>query len=108
MAEDADAQVGWRRARAKALAGTGALDEAVRVAREATAIAARTDFLDLRGQAAADLGEVLRLAGRPQEAAAALAEAISLYEEKGNLVAAERLRAVLAAPTADVRRAPGL
>jgi len=108
VAEDADAQVGWRRARAKALAGTGALDEAVRVAREATAIAARTDYLDLRGQAAADLGEVLRLAGSPQEAAAALAEALSLYDEKGNLVAAERLRAVLAAPTADVQRAPGL
>ena len=101
--EDVDAQVGWRRARAKLLARTGELDEAERLAREATALAAGTDFLDLRGQAAADLGEVLRLAGRPQESAAALAEALELFEEKGNFVAAERVRALLAEPVIDIR-----
>jgi hypothetical protein len=39
---------------------------------------------------------VLRLAGRPKEAAAAVREAIRLYEQKGNIVAAGRLRGLLA------------
>ena len=56
-------------------------------AREATAIVSGTDFLDLHAQALADLGEVLRLAGRPEESAAAVREAIRLYERKGNVSA---------------------
>ena len=51
-----------------------------------------------RGQAAADLAEVLRLAGRSEESAQAFEEAIRLYEQKGNVVAAEALRAVLSEP----------
>ena len=41
-------------------------DEAERLAREAVALAERTDYLDVRSQAVADLAEVLRLAGRPE------------------------------------------
>jgi hypothetical protein len=44
----------------------------------------------------ADLGEVLSLAGRADEAAVALAEALARYERKENLVMAERTRARLA------------
>jgi class 3 adenylate cyclase/tetratricopeptide (TPR) repeat protein len=90
--QDADPQIAWRRVRAKLLARRGDVEEAERLAREATALAARTDYLDDRAQAVADLAEVLRLAGRPKESAAAVAEAIRLYEEKGNVVAAGRLR----------------
>jgi class 3 adenylate cyclase/tetratricopeptide (TPR) repeat protein len=89
--EDVDAQVGWRRVRAKLLARRGDIREGEGLAREAMAIAARTDYLDLRASAAADLGEVLRLAGKPQESAAAVQEAILLYEEKGNISAAALL-----------------
>ncbi len=95
--EDADGQTQWRRVRAKVLARTGELDEAERLGREAVAIASATaDILDLRAEALADLGEVLRLADRPQESRAAFEEAIRLYEAKGNVVGAERVRDLLA------------
>jgi tetratricopeptide (TPR) repeat protein len=100
--EDADAQVGWRRVRAKLLARRGDLDEAERLGREAVAIASGTDFLEARAHAVADLGEVLRLAGRSRESATTLAEAIRLYDEKGNIVAAANLRSLLAGPPIEV------
>jgi class 3 adenylate cyclase/tetratricopeptide (TPR) repeat protein len=89
--EDVDAQVGWRRVRGKLLANRGDIDQAERLAREATAMVVETDFLDLHAQALADLGQVLRLAGRPEDSAAAVQEAIRLYEEKGNIAAAALL-----------------
>jgi hypothetical protein len=42
-----------------------------------------------------DLAEVLRLAGRPSDAAAAIESAIDLFERKGNVVSAERARRLL-------------
>jgi class 3 adenylate cyclase/tetratricopeptide (TPR) repeat protein len=94
--DDMDAQLSVRRVRAKLLAARGDYEEAERVAREATAAGARTDFLDHHARACADLGEVLRLVGKEAEAAAAVAEAIRLFEVKGNLVASEKLRGLLA------------
>ena len=95
--EDADAQTQWRRVRAKLLARRGDLPEAERLGREGVAIASSTaDILDLRAEALADLGEVLMLAGRHQEARAAIEEAIGLYEAKGHLVGVQRLRGILA------------
>jgi hypothetical protein len=41
------------------------------------------------------LAEVLRLARRPYEAAAALEEALRLHERKGNIVAARKVRGLL-------------
>jgi class 3 adenylate cyclase/tetratricopeptide (TPR) repeat protein len=94
----ADEDIGWRRVRAKLLARQGDHHEAERLAREATERAALTDLLDDRAQALADLAEVLRLGGRSEESAAVLEEAIDLHEQKGNVVGAEKLRAVLATP----------
>jgi hypothetical protein len=37
-----------------------------------------------------DLAEVLRLAGKPERAAMAVAEAHELYQRKGNVVSAQR------------------
>jgi class 3 adenylate cyclase/tetratricopeptide (TPR) repeat protein len=102
LPEDVDARTHWRRVRARVLARMGELDEAERVGREAVAIASATDVLDLRGQALADLAEVLRLGGRPEEARALIEEATRLYDQKGNVVAAERLRALLAEPPIEV------
>ena len=91
--------MGWRRVRAKLLARRGDVEAAERLAREATSRAARTDFLDLRAHAVADLAEVLRLAGRSEESAAAVQEAIRLYERKGNTAAAAALSATTSTPT---------
>ena len=55
-----------------------------------------TDLLDPQGDAYADLGEVLLLTGKPDEAAAALEQALERYERKENVVMAERVRARLA------------
>ncbi len=89
--EDVDGQANWRRVRAKLQASRGEVEEAEHLAREATAMVAPTEFLDLRAQTLADLGEVLRLAGRPEESAAAVQEAIQLFEAKGNVAAAGHL-----------------
>jgi class 3 adenylate cyclase/tetratricopeptide (TPR) repeat protein len=102
--DDAYTQMLWRQVKAKMLARRGEHAEAERLAREAVAIGEKTDLLDAQGDAYADLGEVLSLAGKPDEAAAALEQALVRYERKGNLVMAGRARARLeelmdAAPT---------
>ena len=89
--EDIDAQAGWRRARARVLARDGRLDEAEVLAREGVAMASETDFLPLHADTLAALAEVLRLAGRAEEAETTRAEAIRLYEQKGNVAAAAAL-----------------
>jgi class 3 adenylate cyclase/tetratricopeptide (TPR) repeat protein len=100
--EDVDAQAGWRRVRAKALARTGEVEEAERVGRDAVAIASKTDYLTLRARAHADLGEVLSIAGRWDDATASLREAVALHEAKGNVVEARLSRDLLAEPHIEV------
>ncbi len=73
--DDAITQMLWRQVRAKVLARRGEHAEAERLAREAVA--------------------VLELAGRRDEAAVEVKQALALYERKGNLVLAERERARL-------------
>jgi MalT-like TPR region/Adenylate and Guanylate cyclase catalytic domain/zinc-ribbon domain len=87
----ADAQVRWRSIRAIAVARRGELREAVQRA-------GRTDQLDTRAEAHADLVEVLLLAGRGREAAAELERAIPLFHEKGNEVGERHARRLLPAP----------
>jgi tetratricopeptide (TPR) repeat protein len=83
---------------ARLLARRGELDEAERLAREGVALAAASEFVVLHADVLLDLAEVLRLADRPAEADAATAEAVAVYERKGNVAAARRARAS-AAPT---------
>jgi tetratricopeptide (TPR) repeat protein len=92
---DVDAEIRWRQVRARILARLGRADEAESLAREGLELASATDYLELNAVALASLAEVLRLAGRDQEAAASLQEANRLYERKGNLVMADRTRAEL-------------
>ena len=92
LSDDTDAQMGLRRSRASLLARQGDLEEAERLAREATELAARTDSLNDHANALTGLAEVLELAGRRDQAADAVEEALALYERKGNLVMAERTR----------------
>jgi class 3 adenylate cyclase/tetratricopeptide (TPR) repeat protein len=95
IADDLDPQIGWRRTMARLLAERGEFANAERLAREAVALAATTDFLEAHARALEDLADVLRLAGRPQEAPAELERAIRLHEQKGNRAAEATARARL-------------
>jgi hypothetical protein len=87
-------QAGWRCVRAKVLARRGRHDEATALAREAVALADRTDMLVKRGDARLALAAVLELAGA-DGASPLLAEAVQLYEEKESVVDAARARTLL-------------
>jgi tetratricopeptide (TPR) repeat protein len=78
------------------LAAAGRLEDAEALARRAVALAAETDRSNDHAAACVALGEVLREHGRPQEAKAAIREALALYQDKGNAVAAEEVHALLA------------
>ena len=93
--EDLSTQVQWRGPRAKVLAERGEAEEAERLAREAVALAERTDFLSMHADALVDLAEVLRLLGRSDEAMPALRVAQKLYKQKGNMAAATRAAALV-------------
>ena len=86
----------WRSARAKVLARRGEAGEAGAAAREAVAIAERTDLLNTQADALLGLAEVLALAGRDDEAGAAARAAAERYERKGNLVSLARVQRLFA------------
>ncbi len=90
--DDLVTQVLWRGVRARCLAVDGRLDEAERLAREAVTLAETTDFVNQRADALVDLGIVLGRLGRGEDAQSTFGEAIRLYEHKGNVVAAGRVR----------------
>ena len=92
--DDIHAQISWRVARAKASAGLGAADRAETVAREAVDLATATDSPFFAAEALESLAAALTASGREAAADAATARALELYEAKGNVVAAERLRAI--------------
>ena len=52
----------------------------------------RTDSLNMQAEALCDLGEVLAAAGRPDDAAAALEQALDRCRRKKNLALARRVR----------------
>jgi tetratricopeptide (TPR) repeat protein len=89
------AQITWRSVRARALAWQDRPLEGESLAREAVALAEATDNINRLGDAFMALAETLRLCARPNDAAIAAREALSLYEKKGNVVSAETARARL-------------
>jgi predicted ATPase/class 3 adenylate cyclase len=82
-------QMLWRAIRSKVLAQRGDLEDAERLAREAVFLGEDTEMLNERAAIVLDLAEVLQLEGST-EAATALKEGLRLYEEKGNVVGADR------------------
>ena len=94
--DDAMTQMLWRQVKAKVLARRGEWAEAERLAREAIAVGEETDMINAQGDAYGDFAEVLTLAGKRDEARAALGRALELFERKGNLVMAGRMQARLA------------
>jgi predicted ATPase/class 3 adenylate cyclase len=94
--DDVLSQAMWRGVLASALAASGDLVEAERLAREAVGHAERTDYANQIAEAHFVLGTVLARRGEPERAHAELSKALELYERKGNAVAAEQVRADLA------------
>ena len=95
-AQDVYTQALWRQVQALVHASRGQHDEAEELAREAVAIIGRGDALNFQGAALRDLAEVLQAAGRSNEAAATLAQALERYERKKNVSMATQARHRLA------------
>jgi predicted ATPase/class 3 adenylate cyclase len=93
--DDVLAQAQWRGERAKLLARRKEREEAERLAQEAVQLIETTDVPDWQADTYLSLAEVLRLAGRAEEARTAVVEAIARHEAKENLAAAERARQLL-------------
>jgi tetratricopeptide (TPR) repeat protein len=95
--QDVNTQMLWRQVLARVHAHRGRHAEAERLAREAEAIGERTDGLNRHGDALCDLAEVLAAAGRTEEAAEALEQALERYERKKNLAMVAQVRPQLEA-----------
>jgi tetratricopeptide (TPR) repeat protein len=81
----------WRRALARVYAHRGEFAEAERLARDAVAQSEQSESLDAQCCARWDLAEVLAAAGRPDEAAAALEQALERCRRKKNLALAKQV-----------------
>jgi class 3 adenylate cyclase/tetratricopeptide (TPR) repeat protein len=96
LEDDADAQISLLRVRSKLAAHRGSREEAETFARQAMERVNRSDDLNMHGAALIDLADLYERSGQREEATAALEQALALYEQKGNVVMAERLRERLA------------
>lgn len=93
---DSHNQSRWRRVRAKLLARGGETRQAEMLGREGLDLLMLTDFVNRQANALMDLAEVFRDVKRPTDVDAAFRKALKLYEQKGNVVAADRARTLLA------------
>ncbi len=91
-ADDVDGQVQWRAVRARLLARTGDLDRAIGMAADAVRLSRDSTDLILQADVLVDQAEVLEHAEGPGAAEPPLREALKLYERKGDLVSAGRVR----------------
>jgi hypothetical protein len=73
----------------------GRREEAESLAREAVAITFTTEYVDRRADALLALATVLRLAGRSDDATAAIRDVVAIWDAKGNTLFARRARARL-------------
>ena len=90
--DDASTQMLWRDTQALVEAHRGRHAAAERLAQEAVRIGEQTEALHAQAETYADLGEVLALAGRREEAASAVTQALARYEAKESLVRAGWMR----------------
>ena len=102
--EDIVAQVIWRLVRARALVARGTLEEADRLAAQAVELAAGTDWLVGRGDAAWTVGVVQFAAGHDAAGYQSWFDALSLYERKGASVSVRAMQAAIDARSATAPR----
>ena len=93
--DDLDVQIRRRVTKAKVLAARGDATAAVCVARKAVAMAKKTDWLELRGDALSALSNAHRSNRELVAARQAASEALSEYTAKGDLASTRRVRHVL-------------
>jgi class 3 adenylate cyclase/tetratricopeptide (TPR) repeat protein len=105
-ADDLWSQILWRATRAKVRARKRELPDAEELARQAIALAEATDYLNLHADALVSLATVLTARDRAEEAAATSRDALRLYEAKGNIVSAARVRSLLDGKTVRAGAAP--
>jgi class 3 adenylate cyclase/tetratricopeptide (TPR) repeat protein len=92
--DDRVTQAMWRGTRARLLATRG--DEGAEpLARESVELSLQTDCLNMQADALLDLAETLRLLQRRDESMDVLAQAIQLYQAKGNLASATTIEVLL-------------
>ena len=89
---DVDAQIRLRSVDAKRLARRGEHAEAVAMGRSAVELAETTDATNRRARTLLEFAAVLDMCGRSDDGAAYTADAVTLYEEKGNIVEATAVR----------------
>jgi class 3 adenylate cyclase/tetratricopeptide (TPR) repeat protein len=94
--DDTAVQIWWRSARAKLLAAEGRADEALALVDAAITLARESGSPSFIGGVLADQATVLELSGRGEAAGPPLREALAVFERKGDLVSAGRVRARLA------------
>jgi class 3 adenylate cyclase/tetratricopeptide (TPR) repeat protein len=95
--DDAETQVEWRSAMARALAAKGLAAEAIRLSTEAVeAIAGGSDVI-VRLDALTALGEVYQVLGDEERSGPPLREALTICDQKGDVVTAARIRTMLQA-----------
>jgi class 3 adenylate cyclase len=94
-AGDVVAQFSWRSLKAVLLAHDGRLSEAEALATEALSLVMQTDALTDQGDVLLAVASVLGRAGRGEEAAERVEQAIDMYDRKQNAASARRARAFL-------------
>jgi class 3 adenylate cyclase len=104
--DDLSTQFLCRAVRAKLIAREGQIEAALDVAREAVDLTRQSDAPIDQANALMDLAYVLRQAEKNEDAIAAELEAASLYESKGNALAAAAARAQAVASPASAERRP--
>jgi tetratricopeptide (TPR) repeat protein len=95
--DDFESQVLWRGVAARLSARSGAGEEALELAESQARLAAETASPVFEAEARRERAEVLVLLGRQNEAEPPLREALQLFEKKGDLVSAARIRLQLEA-----------
>ncbi|MFN7980190.1 MAG: adenylate/guanylate cyclase domain-containing protein [Vicinamibacterales bacterium] len=91
--DDVESQALWRSIRAPVVARAGDVAQGEELARAAVELARGTEAPMMLADALAELAEVLRIAGRPDEARQAMDEAMLAYGSKGDVVSAARCTA---------------
>jgi hypothetical protein len=77
------------------LARRGEVERAISLSLEAIEMRRRSDAIVFLADALTDFSEVLRFTGREDEVRAVRTEALGLFERKGDVVSAGRLRSLL-------------
>ncbi len=104
--DDVATQVALRGVRGRLLAGSGRLDEAQTLCREAVEMSRTEDDPADQAIALSALADVLRAAGRRAEAIETQVAALDLHEAKGDLVSAAAVRSWLAEVTPEAGPQP--